>query len=83
MRKFKVLLEYEESGGYSTSVPALPGCISCGDTVEEALENTKEMIIGFIEAKRLQGRPIPKEDVKLLFAEVEIDDAELIEKPND
>jgi predicted RNase H-like HicB family nuclease len=51
LRKFKVLLEYnEEEGGYTVTVPALPGCITEGKTVEEALENTREAITGFLEA---------------------------------
>ncbi|HEC93552.1 MAG TPA: type II toxin-antitoxin system HicB family antitoxin, partial [Candidatus Atribacteria bacterium] len=38
--KFKVVLEEdEEVGGYVVSCPAIPGCHSQGDTVEEALEN--------------------------------------------
>ncbi len=40
--KLKVLLRPESDGGYSVSVPALPGCHSQGDTLEEALENIRE-----------------------------------------
>jgi predicted RNase H-like HicB family nuclease len=40
--KLKVLLRPESVGGYSVSVPALPGCHSQGDTREEALENIRE-----------------------------------------
>jgi predicted RNase H-like HicB family nuclease len=40
--KLKVLLRPESDGGYSVSVPALPGCHSQGDTREEALENIRE-----------------------------------------
>ncbi len=42
--KLKVVLEPSEEGGYTVFVPALPGCISEGDTVEEALANIKEAI---------------------------------------
>jgi len=41
---FKVLLEPDETGGYAVSCPALPGCHSQGDTIEEALSNIKEAI---------------------------------------
>jgi predicted RNase H-like HicB family nuclease len=42
---FKVLLEPdEEAGGYVVSCPALPGCYTQGNTIEEALENIKEAI---------------------------------------
>ena len=40
--KRKVLLRPESEGGYSASVPALPGCSSQGETREEALENIRE-----------------------------------------
>ena len=42
--KFKVVLEEAEEGGYVVYVPALPGCVSQGETKEEALENIKEAI---------------------------------------
>jgi predicted RNase H-like HicB family nuclease len=40
--KLKVLLRAETKGGYSVSVPALPGCFSQGETREEALSNIRE-----------------------------------------
>lgn len=40
--KLKVLLEPESEGGYSVSVPSLPGCHSQGDTRKEALANIRE-----------------------------------------
>lgn len=40
--KLKVLVRSESVGGYSVSVPALPGCHSEGETLEEALENIRE-----------------------------------------
>ena len=40
----KVIMEPSDEGGYTTIVPALPGCISEGDTKEEALVNTREAI---------------------------------------
>jgi predicted RNase H-like HicB family nuclease len=40
--KLKVLVRSESVGGYSVSVPALPGCHSQGETLQEALENSRE-----------------------------------------
>ena len=40
----KVVLEPSDEGGYTVTVPSLPGCISEGDTKEEALANIKEAI---------------------------------------
>ncbi len=46
---FKVVLELAEEGGYVVYVPSLPGCISEGDSKEEALENIKEAIELYLE----------------------------------
>jgi predicted RNase H-like HicB family nuclease len=42
--KLKVLVRAETMGGYSVSVPALPGCFSQGETREEALSNLREAV---------------------------------------
>ena len=47
--KLKVVLERSEEGGFSVLVPALPGCISEGDTREEALKNIREVIELYLE----------------------------------
>ncbi len=47
--RFKVVLEPSEEGGYTVYVPSLPGCISEGETVEEALKNIREAIELYLE----------------------------------
>ena len=47
--KLKVVLEPSEEGGYTVYVPSLPGCISEGETKEEALDNIKEAIDLYLE----------------------------------
>ena len=47
--KLKVILEPSDEGGYTVYVPGLPGCISEGDTKEEAIENIKEAIELYLE----------------------------------
>lgn len=47
--KLKVVLEPNEEGGYTVYVPSLPGCISEGETKEEALDNIKEAIELYLE----------------------------------
>jgi predicted RNase H-like HicB family nuclease len=47
--KLKVVLEPSDEGGYTVYVPSLPGCISEGDTVEEALANIREAIELYLE----------------------------------
>jgi predicted RNase H-like HicB family nuclease len=47
--KIKVVLEPSDEGGYTVHVPSLPGCISEGETVKEALENIHEAIELYLE----------------------------------
>jgi len=54
-------MEQNEDGGYTVTVPSLPGCISEGATWEEALANIEEAIAGYLEVARKLGRPIPVE----------------------
>ena len=62
MRTYRVILEPNESGGYTVTVPLLPGCISEGDTRKEALANIKEAIELYIESLQEDGEPIPTEE---------------------
>lgn len=57
--KFQVVFEQEEDGGYVVTCPSLPGCISQGDTKEEALANIQEAIVGYMESLRKHGESIP------------------------
>jgi len=47
--KIRVVLEPSDQGGYTITVPSLPGCISEGDTKEEALRNIREAIELYLE----------------------------------
>ncbi|HDZ69026.1 MAG TPA: type II toxin-antitoxin system HicB family antitoxin [Phycisphaerales bacterium] len=47
--KFTVILEPSEEGGYTVIVPSLPGCVSEGDSREEALKNVREAIELYLE----------------------------------
>ena len=57
--KFRVLLEQDEDGVFVVSCPALPGCISQGKTRQEAIENIKDAIHGYLESLRKHNEPIP------------------------
>ena len=67
--KFKVVLEPSEEGGYTVYVPGLPGCISEGDTKEEAIRNIKEAIKLYLE---------PVEDDLVTFGQKDTEVVELI-----
>jgi len=59
-------------GGYTVTVPGLPGCITEGDTFEEAMANAQEAILGYLEALEKEGLPLPQEAPKLVFGEIEV-----------
>ncbi|MFI0845011.1 type II toxin-antitoxin system HicB family antitoxin [Mesorhizobium sp. IMUNJ 23232] len=52
-------LAEEDGGGFSAGVPDLPGCMSDGDTPEEAITNVQDAITVWLEAARDMGREIP------------------------
>jgi len=47
--KIHVVLEPSEDGGYTAVVPSLPGCISEGDNIEDALKNIREAVVLYLE----------------------------------
>lgn len=47
--KLQIVLEPGDEGGYTVYVPALPGCISEGDTIEEAMANIREAVELYLE----------------------------------
>ena len=55
--KLKVILAPEEEGGFSVAVPALPGCYTQGETVEEALANAREAAEAWLEASNDNASP--------------------------
>jgi predicted RNase H-like HicB family nuclease len=68
MEKFQVIkkgivfeLEPEEEGGFTITAPSLPGCISYGKTIDEALEMIKDAMEGWIEVAKEEGLDIPEE----------------------
>jgi antitoxin HicB len=62
MREFTVVITPdEEDGGYVVTVPALPGCHTQGDTMEEAIANAREAIEGYLLSLKDLERPIPEE----------------------
>lgn len=54
-----ILIPDEEEGGYTVEVPSLPGCVSEGDTLEEALANIREAIELYIESMIAHGEDVP------------------------
>jgi predicted RNase H-like HicB family nuclease len=57
--KYRVLIEQDEDGVYVAEVPALPGCISQGQTRVEAVEGIREAIAAYTESLEAHAEPIP------------------------
>ncbi len=68
MRQVILIPDFEE-GGYTVEVPSLPGCISEGDTLEEALANIKEAIELYIETLEAHGEPVPDDNILVRMVE--------------
>jgi len=60
--RYTVIVHSDTTGGYWVEVPALPGCASQGETVEEALENVKDAIKLYLEVLEEDGAQIPKDE---------------------
>jgi antitoxin HicB len=54
-------LQSEPEGGYTIFVPSLPGCLSYGNTFEEAMEMIKDAMVGWLDVAREEGIPIPEQ----------------------
>jgi antitoxin HicB len=65
---YRILLNPEPEGGYTVNVPALPGCITYGETVDEAIDMAKEAIELYIESLVEHGEPVPDESNTLEYS---------------
>ena len=59
-KTFTIRFERADEGGYTVIVPELPGCVTEGDTLAEALEMVKDAIAGWLQVAAQSGDPIPK-----------------------
>jgi antitoxin HicB len=64
---YRVLLKKEPEGGYTVTVPTLPGCVTYGDTIEEAVEMAREAIELYLENLREHGEEVPTEEDTLEY----------------
>ena len=60
-RTYTIVLLREEVGGFSVSVPALPGCHTQGETVPECLDMAREVIRGFVKSMLKHGETVPED----------------------
>jgi len=59
----------QDGGGFVATVPDLPGCMSDGETPEEALANVRDAVEAWIEEARVLGRPVPAPSHRHVAAE--------------
>jgi predicted RNase H-like HicB family nuclease len=59
--RYTVILEQESDGGFVATVPALPGCVSQGDSRDEAIANIREAAELYIDDCIASGDPVPTE----------------------
>ncbi len=65
---YRILLNREPEGGYTVTVPTLPGCVTYGETVDEAIVMAKEAIELYIESLVAHNEPIPDESNMLEYS---------------
>jgi antitoxin HicB len=68
LHTFKIHLHRETEGGFTVSVPALPGCITYGENVDEAIAMAKEAIELYIEELQERGETIPDDSNTLEYS---------------
>lgn len=61
MRTYSIVVDPGPNGGYSVFVPALPGCITQGETTEECIAHAQEAIALYLEDLVASGEPLPEE----------------------
>lgn len=62
VRQYTIVLEPDTvEGGYTVTVPALPGCITQGESVEQCIERAREAIEGYIESLEADEQSIPED----------------------
>lgn len=75
--KYTVIFEPAEEGGYVVFVPALPGCVTEGDTFEEAVCMVKDAMKGYLTVLKKEGLEIPKEKDEVVVTKVSVPDSAL------
>jgi len=68
MPTYRIILTQEPEGGFTATVPSLPGCITYGDNVNQAIDMAREAIEGYIEVLKEQGEEIPDDSHSLEYS---------------
>ncbi|HEK85200.1 MAG: type II toxin-antitoxin system HicB family antitoxin [Candidatus Saccharicenans sp.] len=65
--RYKIALRKEPEGGYTITVPSLPGCVTYGEIIEEAIKMARQAIELYIESLQAHNEEIPTEDDALEY----------------
>jgi predicted RNase H-like HicB family nuclease len=69
--KFTVILQPEPGGAYAVVCPAIPGCVSQGNSLDETLGNIREAIVACLEVRRESGLLIVRETPEIIAQEIQ------------
>ena len=67
MISYRILLRKEPEGGYTVTVPSLPGCVTYGKSIEESIEMAKEAIELYLESLKSHHEEIPNDEGTLEY----------------
>lgn len=70
--EYTVIFEPAEEGGYVVSVPAIPGCVTQGETFEEAVANIKDAMQGCLAVLKEEGEDIPQEKSDIVITKISV-----------
>jgi antitoxin HicB len=68
VRTYRIVLKREPEGGYTVTVPALPGCITYGEDVDEAIAMAEEAIELYVEELQSRNEEIPDDNNTLEYS---------------
>lgn len=72
--EYTILIHQDDDGGFWSEIPALSGCFSQGETIEETIQNTREAIEAHIQCLKEDNEPVPHED-NLVISRIRVDSA--------
>ncbi|MCF8357231.1 MAG: type II toxin-antitoxin system HicB family antitoxin [Prolixibacteraceae bacterium] len=68
MQTYRVILHPEPEGGFTVSVPSLPGCITYGENIDHAMKMAEEAIEGYISILKENGEDLPDDSKSLEYS---------------
>ena len=70
--RLTVVFDKEDDGGYHVFCPALPGCHTQSETIDEGIRNIQEAISLYVESLIEDGLPVPQEDILIKPVEITV-----------